>query len=189
MARERELDGMRVAILATNGFEQSELLEPKKALEEAGAEVTVISPESGEIYGMKHHDKAGTVKVDMNIKQAAPDDFDAVMLPGGALNADALRISADAHKFVQGIDTAGKPIAVICHGPWLLVSAKLVNGRRLTSWPTVKDDIVNAGGEWQDREVLVDDNWVSSRKPDDLPAFNREMIRLFADRAEEQKAA
>src|SRR5205085_3502815 len=169
------------------GFEESELLKPKQALEETGAKVSIISAESGEIYGMKHHDKAGKVKVDLTLADAAPEDFDAVLLPGGGLNADALRNDQNAQKFIQEIDGAQKPIAVICHGPWLLVSAGLTKGRTLTSWPSIKDDIVNSGGDWQDKEVLVDDNWVSSRKPDDIPAFNREMIALFAERMPEKK--
>jgi protease I len=178
---DKRLSGLRVAILATNGYEESELLKPKEALEKAGAEVTVIAPEAGEIYGMKHHDKAGKTKVDMTLSQARAEDFDAVHLPGGALNADALRDFREAQEFVRQIDEAEKPISVICHAPWLLVSANLVKGRTLTSWPSIRDDIKNAGGSWQDKEVLHDGNWVSSRKPDDIPEFNREMIELFAD--------
>ena len=177
---EKRLHGMRVAILATDGFEQSELLKPREALQEAGARVDVLTPDGKDIYGMKHHDKADTIDADGAIKGADAKDYDAVMLPGGALNADALRIVPEAQEFVREIDRQEKPIAVICHGPWLLVSAKLVNGRTLTSWPTVRDDIINAGGAWQDREVMQDRNWVSSRKPDDIPAFNRTMIELFA---------
>lgn len=185
-----KLDGVRVAILATNGYEEAELLKPKEALEDAGAKVTVIAPESGEIYGMKHHDKAGKTKVDMTLQQANASEFDAVVLPGGALNADALRDFREAQEFVKQIDSEGKPIAVICHGPWLLVSANLVKGRKLTSWPTVRDDISNAGGIWEDREVLRDKNWVSSRKPDDIPAFNREMIAVIAEqKGTKQKVA
>jgi protease I len=184
------LHGVRVAILATNGYEETELLKPKEALESAGAKVTVIAPESGEIYGMKHHDKAGKTKVDMTLQQANAENFDAVVLPGGALNADALRDFREAQEFVRKIDEEKKPIAVICHGPWLLVSAGLVKGRKLTSWPTVSDDIRNAGGLWEDKEVLRDGNWVSSRKPDDIPAFNREMIAAFAEaKGTKQKVA
>jgi deglycase len=184
---EQTLKGLRVAILATNGFEEVELAKPKQALDEAGAKTTVIAPEAGEIYGMHHHDKAGKVKVEMTIADASPEDFDAVLLPGGALNADALRVVRSAQRFIQEIDGEQKPIAVICHGPWLLVSAGLTKGRTLTSWPSIKDDIVNAGANWEDREVLVDDNWVSSRKPDDIPAFNREMLSLFAERMPEKR--
>lgn len=178
---ERTLAGLRVAILATDGFEESELTRPRQALEEAGAQAFVLAPHAGEIYGMKHHDKAGTVQVDQTLDAAEAADFDAVLLPGGALNADALRINGRAQRFVQQAESAGKPIAVICHGPWLLVSADLVHRHILTSWPTVQDDIVNAGGRWEDKEVIRDQNWVSSRKPDDIPAFNREMLRLFAE--------
>src|SRR3954466_4728691 len=186
---DKQLEGLRVAILSTNGYEESELLKPKQALEEAGANVTVIAPGSGEIQGMKHHDKAGKVKVDMTFADAKAADFDAVHLPGGALNADALRDVPEAQQFVRQMDQAGKPISVICHGPWLLVSAGLVKGRKLTSWPTVRDDIKNAGGSWEDKEVLHHGNWVSSRKPDDLPEFNKEMIALFAEQKEKGSKA
>jgi protease I len=186
---EKILSGIRVAILASDGFEESELVKPRQALIDAGAETKIISPESGEIYGMHHHDKAGKVKVDVPLQQANPEDFDAVLLPGGALNADNLRDWREAQSFVRQADQTGKPIAVICHGPWLLVSAGLVRGRKLTSWPSVRYDIQNAGGTWDDQEVLRDKNWVSSRKPDDIPAFNREMISLFAERAKAGKKA
>jgi len=187
---DNNLDGVRVAILATNGYEEAELVKPKAALEDAGAKVTVIAPEPGEIYGMKHHDKAGKTKVDMTLQEANANDFDGVVLPGGALNADALRDFREAQEFVRKIDEEGKPIAVICHGPWLLVSAGLVDDRKLTSWPTVRDDIMNAGGSWEDKEVLRDGNFISSRKPDDIPAFNREMIAAFAEqKGTKQKVA
>ncbi len=187
---EKQLSGLRVAVLATDGVEQVELLEPKQALENAGAEVTVIAPRPGKIQGFKHYDKADQIPVDMAIERANPADFDAVLLPGGALNADALRIEKKAQDFIRQIDRAGKPVAVICHGPWLLVSAGLTRGRVLTSWPTVQDDIRNSGGKWEDREVLRDGNWVSSRKTADIPAFNREMISLFAEpRPRARKAA
>jgi protease I len=178
-----ELSGIRVAVLATNGFEESELVKPRQALIDAGADVKVISPESGEIYGMRHHDKAGKVKVDIPLQQATAEDFDAILLPGGALNADNLRDWQEAQDFVRQADADGKPIAVICHGPWTLVSAQITNGRTLTSWPSIRIDIINSGAKWEDREVLRDKNWVSSRKPDDIPAFNREMIALFRELA------
>jgi protease I len=178
----RGLQGVRVAILATNGFEEAELVEPKKALEEAGARVLVVAPKSGSIYGMKHHDKAGEVQVDLELSSAKSDEFDAVMLPGGALNADALRVEKEAQRFVQEMDRGGKPVAFICHAPWLLVSAGLTRGRTLTSYHTIQDDIKNSGGTWVDREVVRDRNWVSSRKPDDIPAFNKEVIGLFGER-------
>jgi protease I len=186
---EQRLQGIRVAILATNGFEEAELVEPKKALEEAGARVLVAAPKTGSIYGMKHHDKAGTVQVDLALSEATTDDFDAVMLPGGALNADALRVEREAQKFVQEMDRAGKPIAFICHAPWLLVSACLTRGRTLTSYHTIQDDIKNAGRKWVDQEVVHERNWVSSRKPDDIPAFNKEMLALFGERKARAKAS
>ncbi len=178
---ERKLEGMRVAILATDDFEQAELIEPRKALEEAGAQTTVIAPKPGQIKAVKHDEIVGDVKVDMTLNDANPEDFDAILLPGGALNADALRVVNAAQEFVRYMDDSGRPIAVICHGPWLLVSADLVDGRTLTSYHTIQDDIRNAGGQWMDREVVRDQNWVSSRQPSDIPAFNREMISLFAE--------
>jgi protease I len=178
---EKQLSGLRVAAILTDGVEQVELLEPKKALEAAGAKVTVIAPKAGQLQGFKHHDKADKIPVDLELSKANPADFDAVLLPGGALNADALRTEKKAQDFVRVIDEAGKPIAVICHGGWLLVSADLVDGRTITSWPSIQDDIRNAGGEWVDKEVQRDKNWVSSRKPDDIPAFNKEMINLFSE--------
>lgn len=181
---EKQLSGIRVAVLVTDGVEEAELVEPRKALEEAGAEVKVISPKAGKIQAFKHHDKSSKIPVDMELDKANPDDFDAVQLPGGVINADALRIDKKAQEFVRKTENEGKPIAVICHGPWLLVSAGLVQGRKLTSWPTLQDDLRNAGAQWEDREVLRDRNWISSRKPDDIPAFNREMIRLLAEARE-----
>jgi protease I len=176
-----QLQGMRGAIVVTDDFEQSELTEPKKALEDAGAKAMIASPTSGEIQGMKHDEKADRFPVDQSLAEADPQQFDAAMLPGGALNADALRVVPEAKAFITAIDRAGKPLAVICHGPWLLISAKLVSGRKLTSYHTIEDDLRNAGADWQDVEVLRDRNWVSSRKPVDLPAFNREMLALFAE--------
>lgn len=176
-----QLDAMRVAILATDDFEQIELTEPRKALEQAGAKTLVISPKQGEIQGVNHDEKADKIKVDMSLDQANPEEFDAVMLPGGALNADNLRVVKKAQDFVRKIDAAGKPIAVICHGPWLLVSAGLAKGRRMTSYHTIQDDLRNAGVNWVDQEYVRDRNWVSSRQPSDIPAFNREMISLFAE--------
>lgn len=176
------LNGLRVAILATDYFEQVELTEPKKALEQAGATTRIVAPEpkQGQITGFNHDTKGDTFKVDLPLEQANPTDFDAVLLPGGALNADKLRVNPKAQEFVRQIDQAQKPIAVICHGPWLLVSAGLTKGRKLTSYHTIQDDIRNAGGKWEDGQVVRDGNWVSSRQPGDIPAFNREMIALFA---------
>jgi len=181
MFEKTDLAGMRIAILATNGFEEPELVEPRRALKQAGAQTQIISIEKKPIYGMHHHDKSSFVDVDLSLKEADAADFDAVLLPGGALNADALRVEQMAQKFVTDINNAKKPVAFICHAPWLLISAKLVHLRKLTSYHTIKDDIINAGGQWEDLEVLVDNNWVSSRKPDDIPAFNREMLKLFGD--------
>ena len=186
---QKTLDGMRVAILATNDFELVELTEPKKALEQSGAKVYVIAPEAGSIQGMKHDVKAEKVKVDRTLDEVEAGEFDALMLPGGAVNADALRVIPKAQEFAREIDMAGKPIAVICHGPWLLVSAGLVKGRRMTSYHTIQDDIRNAGAKWEDKEVIRDRNWVSSRQPGDIPAFNREMINVFAEIRGTRRAA
>ena len=175
------LNGRRVAILVTDGFEQVELTSPREALEKAGAKTFVIAPKPGEVQGFKHHDKADKIKVDLTLDKADPNEFDAVLLPGGVINADAIRIEEKAQRFVKDMDRAGKPIAVICHGPWLLVSADLVRNRTITSWPTLQDDLRNAGARWQDKECIRDRNWVSSRKPDDLPVFNEEMTKLFAE--------
>ena len=175
------LKGLRVAILATDGVEDAELREPQSALKQAGADVTLFAPKEGKIQSFKHHDKAGQFEVDHTLAGADAGKFDAVLLPGGALNADTLRVQPRAQEFVREMDRQGKPIAVICHAPWLLVSAGLVRGRTLTSYHTIQDDIRNAGGKWQDQEVVRDKNWVSSRQPSDIPAFNRAMIELFAE--------
>ena len=186
---DKQLNGVRVAIVATNGFEEVELVDPRKALDAAGARTTVIAPRSGKIQGMKHDEKADSVAVDSTLDQASAADFDAVLLPGGALNADALRVEPAAQKFVQEMDVVRKPIAVICHAPWLLVSAGLTKGRTLTSYHTIQDDLRNAGEEWVDKEVVRDGNWVSSRQPTDIPAFNREMLSLFSERKARARSA
>ena len=178
---DKQLTGLRVAILATDGFEEVELVEPRKALDAAGAKTTVIAPKSGKIQGMKHDEKSGKVAVDSTFDNANPADFDAVLLPGGAFNADALRVVRPAQQFVQEANNAHKPIAVICHAPWLLVSAGLTRGRTITSYHTIQGDLRNAGAKWVDNEVVRDGNWVSSRQPTDIPAFNREMISLFSE--------
>ncbi len=178
---QKELEGLRVAILATDLFEESELIEPRKALDEAGAKTSVIAPKEGEIQAVQHDKKTKKVAVDLSLDKASPQEFDAVLLPGGAMNADALRVDKKAQEFVRQIDQAGKPIAVICHGPWLLVSAGLTRGRHMTSYHTIQDDVRNSGARWEDSEVIRDRNWVSSRQPSDIPAFNREMIRTFAE--------
>src|SRR6202167_408327 len=178
---DKKLAHLRVAILASDGFEQAELEKPRKALEEAGAKTLVVAPKSGKIQGFIHDEKADKVEVDMTLDQADPDEFDAVLLPGGALNADFLRVEKKAQNFIRRIDQAKKPIAVICHAPWLLVSAGLVKDRTLTSYHTIQDDIRNAGGKWMDVTVAKDRNWVSSRQPGDIPAFNEAMIELMAE--------
>ena len=179
--QEKKLNGMRVAILVTDDFEQAELAEPKKALDQAGATVMIVSPNPGQVQGMNHDVKADTFNVDMTLDSANPDNFDAVMLPGGALNADKLRMEPKAREFVKRMDAAGKPIAVICHAPWLLASSGLVKGRKMTSYYTIQDDLRNAGAEWTDQEMVRDRNWVTSRSPKDLPAFNPAMVELFAE--------
>jgi protease I len=184
-----KLDGLRVGIILSDGFEQSEMTEPRKALQEAGAKTFIVAPKPGKVQGMKHDAKADTFPVDLVLSQADPSQFDALLLPGGALNADFLRVDRDAQALVRSFDRDGKPIASICHAPWLLVSADLVRGRTLTSYHTIQDDIRNAGGTWQDREVVRDRNWVSSRQPNDIPAFNRAMIELFAETAGQQSPA
>ncbi len=179
--QQRQLDGMRVAILVAEDFEQVEMTEPRTALNAAGAMTTLISIKSGTVQGMNHDLKADTFKVEMTLDQANPDEFDALMLPGGALNADLLRTIPKALQFARRIDETNRPIGVICHAPWLLVSAGLVNGRELTSYFTIQDDIRNAGGHWLNLEVVRDRNWVSSRQPSDIPAFNPALISLFGE--------
>jgi protease I len=186
---QRSLEGMRVAIVVADDFEQVELTEPQKALQAAGAEAVIVAPKSGQVQGMNHDEKADRFDVDLVLKDTDPEDFDALMLPGGVINADQLRIVPEAQQFARRIDQAGKPIAVICHGPWLLVSAKLVRGRKMTSYHTIQDDLKNAGAQWEDKEVLRDRNWVSSRKPADIPTFNREMVTLFAEHRKEGEPA
>jgi len=156
------------------------LTEPVKALRAAGADVDIISQKAGPVRSFKHHDPAETVNANLSFDEAKPDRYDALMLPGGAINADTIRMVPQARAFVKAFDGARKPIAAICHAPWLLVSAGITNGRTLTSYFTIQDDLRNAGSTWVDREVVVDDNLVTSRQPDDIPAFNREMIGLFA---------
>ena len=185
---ENKLNGLRVAILVTDGFEQVELVEPRKALDAAGAKTFIVAPKSGKIQGFNHDTKADSFEVDMTLETANPDSFDAVLLPGGALNADALRVETKAKEFIMAINNARKPIAFICHAPWLLVSAGLVQGRKMTSYHTIQDDIRNAGGQWQDTEVIVDANWVSSRQPSDIPSFNEAMIKLFGENHEQPMA-
>ncbi len=170
---------MKVAILVSDGFEQVELTGPRDALRQQGCETVIVSPKPGKVQGFRHHDKGEQFEVDLPLAQAGARDFDAVLLPGGVINGDQLRTIPEALRFVRDMDDDGKPVFVICHGGWILVSAGLVDGRTMTSWPTLRDDIINAGGDWIDSEVVVDGNWVSSRKPDDLPAFNQKMLDLL----------
>jgi protease I len=174
------LQGKKIAILATDGFEQVELTEPKKALEAAGAKTEVVSPREGQIKGWKHTDWGDTVKVDKTLDQAKATEYDALVLPGGQINPDKLRIEPKAVAFVADFIQGGKPVGAICHGPWLLVEAGAVKGKTLTSWPSVRTDIRNAGGHWVDEQVVTDGNITTSRKPDDLPAFNERLIQEFS---------
>ncbi len=176
-----ELRGKRIAALVDNGFEQVELLEPRKALEQAGAKVDVISPQKSDVKGWNHTDWGQTVKVDVPLDQARPEEYDGLLLPGGVINPDKLRINSKAVEFVKAFATTGQPIAAICHGPWTLIEAGAVRGRKMTSWPSLQSDLRNAGAQWVDEEVCVDNGLVTSRKPDDIAAFNRKMIEEFAE--------
>ncbi len=187
---EKNLQGLRVAILATDLFEEAELIEPRKALDAAGAHTEVVSPHAGEIQAVRHDTKTQKVKVDRTLDGVNIDDFDAFLIPGGAMNSDALRMERNAQALIRHANEANKPIAVICHGPWLLVSSGVLSGRKLTSYFTIQDDVKNAGASWTDEQVVRDRNMVSSRKPDDIPAFNREMLSLFSEsRLRKDKAA
>jgi len=175
-----QLEGIKVAILVAEGFEQVELTAPRKALDEAGAKTFIVSPAKGEVQGWKHFDKADKFKVDVPLDQANAADFDALQLPGGVANPDQLRTNPKAVQFVRSFFDAGKPVAVICHGPWTLIDAGVVKGRTVTSWPSLRTDLTNAGAKWVDQEVVVDNGLVTSRKPDDIPAFNSKMLEEFA---------
>ena len=176
------LKGLRVAILITDGFEQVEMTEPRKALDQAGADTRIVSPKGDRVRAWKFTDWGDKFPVDVPLDSARPDDFDALHLPGGVMNPDTLRMLPNAVAFAKAFFDAGKPVAVICHGPWTVIEAGAARGRRIASWPSLKTDLRNAGAEWMDQEAVVDGNLVSSRKPDDIPAFNREMIALFARR-------
>jgi protease I len=183
------LQGKKIAFLATDMFEEVELTEPWKALEQEGAELELVSLEDGEIQGFNHHDKAGSFKVDRTVEEADAADYDALVLPGGVGNPDTLRSDENAVHFVREFFEQGKPVGAICHGPWTLVEAGVVRDRTLTSFPSLQTDIRNAGGSWVDEEVHVDQGLVTSRKPDDIPAFNKKLIEEFAEGRHDQQAA
>jgi protease I len=176
----KQLDHYRVAILVTDGFEEAELIEPLQALIQAGAMVDVVSTHSGEIQGFHHFDKSSRVQVNRTIDSVKAENYDALVLPGGVLNADAMRAELKVLEFVKSIDHAGKPIAAICHAPWILISAGLVKDKIMTGYHTIQDDLKNAGARYVDQQVVVDSTWVTSREPKDIPAFNREMLKLFS---------
>lgn len=181
MATTNRLEGMRVAILAADMFEQVEMTEPRKALQQAGAQTVLVSPSEGQVQGAKHYDKADRFPVDMPLERANAEDFDALMLPGGVANPDQLRMNKKAVEFVRAFFDTGKPVAAICHAPWTLVEADVLRGRRITSWPSLQTDIRNAGGEWVDEPSVTDQNLTTSRKPDDIPKFNEAMLHLFEE--------
>lgn len=175
----KELEGLTVAILVTNGFEELEMTEPRKALDEAGAKTVLISPERSKVRAWINNDWSNEYAVDLQLDKANPADYDALVLPGGQINPDVLRLLPQAINFIASFGKAGKPIGAICHGPWTLINAKLVNGKTMTSWPSLRVDLENAGALWVDKEVVTDGKLVTSRKPDDLPFFNEAIIKLF----------
>jgi protease I len=176
-----KLEGKKVAILATDGVEQVELERPRRALEDAGADAQLVSPAQGKVRAWQHDHWGDELPVDVPLSSANPDDYDALLLPGGVMNPDKLRTNQRAVEFVRRFFAQGKPVAAICHGPWMLVEANAVKGRELTSWPSLETDLENAGATWVDREVVVDRGLVTSRMPDDIPAFNAKMIEEFAE--------
>jgi protease I len=184
-----DVKDLRVAVIATDGVEQPELEKPVEALRQAGAKVEILSLKPGEFQCFNHHDKSVKAKADKTVKTARPEDYDALLLPGGALNADTLRADHDVLRFVRSFDQEKKPMAIICHAPWILISANLVRGRTLTGYHTIEDDVRNAGGHWVDHEVACDFNWVTSRQPSDIPAFNREMLNTFSQLARKTQTA
>ena len=178
---DQKLQGKKIAFIATDMVEEVELTKPWEAVKEAGGEPELISIETGEIQAFNHYDKSNTYKVDKDFSAARVGDYDGLVIPGGVGNPDTMRSDDDAVEFVRSFFEAGKPVAVICHGPWMLVEADVVRGRKVTSWPSVKTDIQNAGGNWVDEEVVVDQGLVTSRKPDDLPAFCKKMVEEFCE--------
>lgn len=177
----KKLEGKKVAILAADGFEQAELEKPQQALEEAGAKTFIVSTKAGQIQGMNHADKGDKFKVDLTLDEADPADYDSLLIPGGLMNPDELRSTPAAVRFTHAFFEAGKPVASICHGPWVLIEAGVVKGRRMTSWPAIQSDLKNAGAHWVDEEVVCDGGLTTSRKPDDIPAFNEKMIEEIAE--------
>jgi len=175
----KNLEGLKVAILITDGFEEVEMVKPRRALDEAGAETRIVSPQGSSVRSWNFTEWSAAYPVDLTLDKARAEDFEALLLPGGVMNPDKLRMNPNAVAFVKAFFDANKPVAVICHGPWTVIEAGAASGKRITSWPSVKSDLRNAGARWVDEEVVVDGNLVSSRKPDDIPAFNREMIKLF----------
>jgi len=184
-----ELQGKRIAFLFTEGAEQAEVTKPLEAVRKAGADVDVISLQKGDVEMWKHYDKGDKIKAEKAVGDADASDYDGLVLPGGVANPDQLRTDEDAVKFVRAFFEQKKPVGVICHGPWLLAEADVVKGRKVTSWPSIKTDLVNAGADWVDQEVVVDNGLVTSRKPDDLPAFNAKIVEEFAEGRHEQQAA
>ena len=174
------LKGLKVAILVENGFEQTELLEPKKFLDQNGVKTSVVSPQSGRVRGWNHTDWGQEIPVDVPLDRANPDDFDALLLPGGVINPDKLRMQPKAVQFVKAFFDEDKPVAAICHGPWMVIEAGGARGRRIASWPSLKTDLKNAGAEWIDQGAVIDGNLVTSRKPDDIPAFNQAIEKVFS---------
>lgn len=183
------LKGLRIAILVDNGFEQVEMTKPKKALEDAGAETRIVSPQHDQVRSWESTEWGSSYPVEEPLDRAQAAQFDALLLPGGVMNPDRLRGNPKAVAFVKAFFNAGKPVATICHGPWTIIETGAARGRKISSWPSIKTDLRNAGAEWVDAEVVVDGNLVSSRKPDDIPAFNREMIKLFGQKRDKAQAA
>lgn len=179
---EHKINGLKIAIVVANGFEQSEMVEPKKNLEQAGAKTFIISPDEGKVKGWKEKNWGDAFTVDKKIDQAKVEDYDGLLLPGGVMNPDTLRLHPSVINFIKGFVKANKPIAAICHGPWTLINAEAVKGRKITSWPSIKTDLINAGANWVDQEVVKDGNIVTSRKPADIPAFNKAFIELLAQK-------
>ena len=181
MANQGKLNGKKVAILVDEGFEQVEMTEPRKALEQEGAGTDIVSPQKGKVVAFQHDKRGDEFDVDVQLDEANPEDYDALVLPGGVMNPDKLRMNPKAVGFVKDFVNSGKPIAAICHGPWTLIEAGAVRGRRMTSYPSLKTDLINAGANWTDEEVVTDNGLVTSRKPDDIPAFNRKMVEEIAE--------